>query len=562
MSYVQMLENIRPEEQKIKVEYKKSKALAKSYKLLILFSLSMILLTVLAVFLSLILNIEITKILILSLILSLPIEATLIISFIVENAKDNTENLARINTVFLKDADILDNDGNIEKIYVDGITDNLSGQGVKNLVTALLLCDDDMPIENLAEKLNINKKILLRDYIKISKKKADIKTVEYLKDGKNFVIAKGYLNKMLEKRNMIRKNEKDTVMTKRDKLQLISSGENLSKQGYDVISVSVGQSENTMVILGFVGVKISVKKTAKQQIVNLIKLGIKPIYSSNLSEDVASFIANELSIRQNKVISGEDIENFSKAELENAVVDCDVFINLKKVHRNKIEKILKTQGKIIPELEYEDLGNLLTQIISSRAMYENISKYLRFMLACKLSLQLLVVACVSFGMPPVLLPAQIVIIYIGFLILSIPLLVDNQRDNIKPKRELVIHGGMITSIIFRASGIALSALGGFVAVYSITELTTARSVSFGIMLCAMIILLFESKSEKLPIYNINILENKFMFITALIVGIAGLSILYTSSFGCVPITASKMVVSIAYLIISPVLGFTMIAIKE
>lgn len=314
--------------------------------------------------------------------------------------------------------------------------------------------------------------------------------------------------------------------------------------------------EHNLTFIGLVGMIDPPRIEAIYSVKKCINAGIKPVMITGDHKDTASAVARELGITDEKaetIITGEELDNLNDAEFERDVANYSVFARVSPRHKYRIVKVLRKTGNIVamtgdgvndsPAVKEADIGiamgisgtdvtkesssmillddnfsTIVSAVEEGRNIYENIRKFIRYMLSCNIG-EVLTMFLGSFLASPVpLLPIQI--LWVNLVTDGLPgiaLGMDSPEKGImerKPRspEEHVFSDGLLGKILFRGAIIGLGTLAVFYMEYFLFArgITHARTAAFATLVVSQLIHVFECRSEKKDIFDINLLENKYL----------------------------------------------------
>jgi Mg2+-importing ATPase len=125
-------------------------------------------------------------------------------------------------------------------------------------------------------------------------------------------------------------------------------------------------NEKDMVFLGFLAFGDQLKQTAKSTIENLKNLGVEVKILTGDNEYVSRYVAKEVGLPSEKILSGDEILKLSDEGLKKAVKEISIFYRITPEHKLKIIKALKSIGETVgflgdgvndaPALKAADVG--------------------------------------------------------------------------------------------------------------------------------------------------------------------------------------------------------------
>ncbi len=201
--------------------------------------------------------------------------------------------------------------------------------------------------------------------------------------------------------------------------------------------------EQDLIFIGLIGMIDPARPEAKGAVQAAHSAGIRPIMITGDHPLTALAIASELGITQsNHVLTGIELSNLSTDELSNAVADTSVFARVSPEHKLKIVEALQARGEIVamtgdgvndaPALKKAEIGvamgingtdvskesadmvllddnfaTIVAAIEEGRRIYDNIRKFIRYILGSNVGEILVMLVGPIIGMPLPLLPLQI-----------------------------------------------------------------------------------------------------------------------------------------------------------
>lgn len=201
--------------------------------------------------------------------------------------------------------------------------------------------------------------------------------------------------------------------------------------------------EKNLIFMGLIGMIDPPRPEVKQAVNTCKQAGIRPIMITGDHPLTARFIANELGISTNgNVITGQDLNEMSEAQLEKAVKKVSIFARVTPEHKLKIVQALQHQGHIVamtgdgvndsPALKKADIGiamgisgtdvskqasdmvllddnftTIVAAVEEGRVIYDNIRRFVKFSIAGNLGKVLVMLLTPLFGITVALLPLQL-----------------------------------------------------------------------------------------------------------------------------------------------------------
>jgi len=313
--------------------------------------------------------------------------------------------------------------------------------------------------------------------------------------------------------------------------------------------------ENNLVFLGLIGLQDPPHATAKESVEQCIMAGIKPVMITGDHPNTARAIAQELGILDScdQLITGNELEKISDEDFIKRVKQITVYARATAEHKLKIVRAWKKQQYIIamtgdgindaPALKEASVGiamgitgtavtkeaadiivldnnftSIVTGIEEGRAIYDNISKALAYLLAGNSGELMVMFVALLIGLPLPLLPIQL--LWINLITDGLPaiaLATDISEPEIlkRPPRhpqkpfmdkfffQHVVFVGFLTSLV---------TLGIFTYEYlSKGNLFEARDAAFTVLVMAELLRAFGARSYTKPIWQLGLFSNLRLF---------------------------------------------------
>lgn len=319
--------------------------------------------------------------------------------------------------------------------------------------------------------------------------------------------------------------------------------------------------EKNLVFVGLEGMMDPPKPETIHSIISCYKAGIRPVMITGDHKVTAVAVAKEIGIKlgEKAVMTGSEIESMDDRELEKKVSSVSVFARVTPRHKYRIIQALKKNPKNIvamtgdgvndaPALKEANIGiamgkggtdvakeassmvlldddfsTIVVAIREGRIIYDNIRKFLRYLLACNLGEIVAMAVAAFYGMPVPLIPIQI--LWINLVTDGLPALalsVDPPDEDImnRPPRgtkESIFSRGLGTKILMSGSLIGGSTITVFILVMYLSkgDIDKARTVAFATLIMAELIYAFESRSEYGDPWAAGLFANKHLALAVL-----------------------------------------------
>jgi Ca2+-transporting ATPase len=257
--------------------------------------------------------------------------------------------------------------------------------------------------------------------------------------------------------------------------------------------------EKDMVFLGLVGMIDPPRPEVKEAIKVCEKAGIKPVMITGDHKITAVAVARELGILKNGgVITGIELEHISDEALEKTVESIEVFARISPEHKMRIVTAFMNRGHVVamtgdgvndaPSLKKADIGvamgitgtdvskeaadmiltddnfaSIVSAVEEGRSIFENIRKYLIFLLSGNMATVFAMIIALIGGLP---LPLDAVqILFINFImdgVIAIALGVEPPEPGNMLKKPRNVKEGILTvraMMIIAAIGVMIALVG-------------------------------------------------------------------------------------------------------
>ncbi len=200
----------------------------------------------------------------------------------------------------------------------------------------------------------------------------------HLIDGKNRMIVKGAVDRLLELTEQIWTHDGIREITEADKIKIQQQNQSFSMEGLRVLAFTYREvsekhtlsmdDENHLIFLGLIAMMDPPREESKAAVAECIKAGIRPVMITGDHKITAAAIAKRIGILQDlsEACEGADIENMSDAELKDFVPKISVYARVSPEHKIRIVRAWQEKGMIVamtgdgvndaPALKQADIG--------------------------------------------------------------------------------------------------------------------------------------------------------------------------------------------------------------
>ncbi|MEK4565386.1 calcium-translocating P-type ATPase, SERCA-type [Alkalihalobacillus sp. FSL R5-0424] len=416
------------------------------------------------------------------------------------------------------------------------------------------------------------------------------------RSGKRILITKGAPDVISSRTSLILKRDRSERMSAKGKQELEEAVATMAGEALRTIAIAfrvldphemIQTAEQTEKELTFIGIQAMIdppRPEVKDSIAECREAGIRTVMITGDHKITASAIARQLNILPNGglVVDGQTLSKMSDEELVEQIDRIFVFARVSPQHKLRIVQALQANGHIVamtgdgvndaPAIKAANIGiamgitgtdvakeasslilsddNFATikeAIKEGRNIYENIRKFIRYMMASNVGEILVMLFAMILGLPLPL--AAIQILWVNLVTDGLPAMalgMDQAEGDVmkrKPRspNEGVFARGLTWKIISRGFMIGLVTLAAFWLVYQEhdADLTRAQTVAFLTLVMAQLIHVFDCRSEY-SVYHRNPFENKYLVVAVLISTLLMLAVIYIPSlqpvFHTVPIS--------------------------
>ena len=387
-------------------------------------------------------------------------------------------------------------------------------------------------------------------------------TVIMNENGKETCYMKGAPERVLEKCNSVLENGKVKPLTYQKKKQIYSYIEAMSNRALRCIAAAYKEEnlvknesvECDLIFLGVAGSMDPPRIEVKDAVLKCKMAGIKPIMITGDHKNTALAIAKSINIcnSDDQAVTGDELEKMSDSELVKKVNKIRVFARVSPNHKLRIVRAFKKNNNIVamtgdgvndaPAIKEAVIGvamgisgtdvtkeaaamvlmddnfaTIVSAVEEGRVIYDNIRKFIRSLLSCNLGEVLTMFLASLFYLPNPLTPIQI--LFVNLATDGLPAIAlgvdppdkDIMRQSPREKNEGIFARGLWEKIIVRGSLIGVCTLLSFMSGrYYGMDLATCRTITMCTLVMSQLLHVFECRSERHSIFEINIFSNIYL----------------------------------------------------
>ena len=325
-------------------------------------------------------------------------------------------------------------------------------------------------------------------------------------------------------------------------------------------SMSDEQLESNLILAGICAMIDPPREGAARSVKQCLSAGIIPVMITGDHPLTASAIARNIGLVNTKeVITGQEIDHLDDEQLYRRVIKERVLARVSPQHKNRIVQVLKSHGQVVamtgdgindaPAIKAADIGiamgisgtevtkeasamvltdddfsTIVKAVYEGRAIYDNIRKFIRYLLGCNIGEVLVMLLASVMALPLPMLPIQI--LWVNLVTDGLPAMalgVEPPEPGImqrrpRPKNESIFAHNMALTIFSRGIYIAVITIAifmiafGWSASHGQDGLELARTMAFTTLVFAQLFYVFECRSENYSPFDLGFFKNKFLIV--------------------------------------------------
>jgi Ca2+-transporting ATPase len=351
--------------------------------------------------------------------------------------------------------------------------------------------------------------------------------------------------------------------------RILKSNDEMSQQALRVLAVAYRVEEKEfedgpppelverqLIFVGLIGMIDPARPEVKSAIEIARGAGIRTIMITGDYSNTARAIAEEIGLMEpgHQVLTGNDLEKMSDAQLRDQVGTTDVFARVSPQHKVRIVDALKSNDHVVamtgdgvndaPALKRADIGvamgitgtdvaketadmvltddnyaSIVAAVEQGRVIYSNIRKFVYYLLSCNVAEIVVIFTAIMAGLPSPLTAIQL--LWLNLVTDGAPALAlgaekgdpDIMLQKPRPPKEPIINRLMQTRILIQTIAIAGVTLSAYLIGRSLYpgEHAISATMAFTTLSFSELVRAFTSRSERYPILRIGLLGNKWMF---------------------------------------------------
>ena len=331
--------------------------------------------------------------------------------------------------------------------------------------------------------------------------------------------------------------------------------------------------ENDLIFLGLMAMIDPPRKEAVYSVNTCRKAGIRPIMITGDYSLTAKAIASELGIFRSgdRIITGKDLENMTQEELDRAVMKTTIFARVSPRHKRRIVRSLQKNKQVVamtgdgvndaPALKESNIGvamgitgtdvskeaadmilmddnfsSIVAAVEEGRKIYQNIKKFIQYLLSCNLGEILTIFCAILIGLPRPLIPIQI--LWVNLVTDGLPALalgLDPAEEglmNQKPRDpdEAIFSGKMGFNIFSQGIFIGAITLIAFILGINYYSLEIGQTMAFATLSFSQLWQSLNSRSNRLSLIKLGLFTNRYLILAIIISGSLQLGVMLIPAF--------------------------------
>lgn len=412
-------------------------------------------------------------------------------------------------------------------------------------------------------------------------------TIHQTPEGKNVLFVKGAPDQIIGRCKKYKENGTIAQFTETIKKQIVKQNKELASSALRVLAIAyreitaqekerldkneklnADKMEDQLIYLGLMAMIDPPRKEAAQAVQICRKAGIRPIMITGDYSLTAQAIATQLDIYRpdDRIITGSELEKISQSELEKVVLKTTIFARVSPRHKRRIVRALQKNNQVVamtgdgvndaPALKESDIGvamgitgtdvskeaadmiltddnfsSIVSAVEEGRIIYQNIRKFIRYLLSCNLGEIITIFIAILIGLPRPLLPIQILWVNLvtdGFPALALgldPGEADLMKHPPRDPNEGIFSGKMGFNIFSQGLFIGIITLISFYYGYSQYSLVVGETMAFGTLSFSQLWQSLNSRSEQYSLLKLGIFTNRYLILAIFVSGILQLSVM-------------------------------------
>ncbi|MDP2857482.1 MAG: calcium-translocating P-type ATPase, SERCA-type [Bacillota bacterium] len=328
--------------------------------------------------------------------------------------------------------------------------------------------------------------------------------------------------------------------------------------------------EADLTFLGLLGMIDPPRPEVAPAVAKCHRAGLRVMVITGDHRNTAEAVAREAGIPGGRPpsLSGLEIDSMEDRELAASLQSVSVFARTSPKHKIRIVRALQQKGHIVamtgdgvndaPAIKEADIGvamglsgtdvsreaadmvlsddnfaTIVAAIEEGRGIYDNIRKFIRYLLSCNVGEVLVMFLASVLGLPVPLLPIQM--LWVNLVTDGLPAMAlgvdpqsrDLMSDRPRAPRESVFSRGLGLRIVERGALIGLGSLFVFIAALGREgDLVRARTMAFATLVMFQLFHVFDCRTERGSVFDAGFFGNRVLVLAVLCSVVMMLLVLY------------------------------------
>ncbi len=335
--------------------------------------------------------------------------------------------------------------------------------------------------------------------------------------------------------------------------------------------------EDELVFLGMFGMIDPPRAEVQDAVRTCRAAGIRSVMITGDHPLTARHIASQVGIDDNeRFLTGQELDGLSPADLKAAVADVSVFARVAPEHKLQLIEAFQAQGDIVsmtgdgvndaPALKKGDIGvamgitgtdvakeasdmilvddnfaTIVAAVEEGRVIYDNVRKFIKYLLSCNASEVLVMFLGPLFGLPLPLVPLQI--LWMNLVTDGLPALAlgvepaeeDVMRRPPHSSSESIFGRGMGSFVLIAGVILSLASLGGVVGLWLVSgeawklfvaETDNWQTFLFTTLVLSQLAVALCVRSESNQMFHLKLSSNPYMLLAVLVTIALQLAVVY------------------------------------
>ena len=376
-------------------------------------------------------------------------------------------------------------------------------------------------------------------------------------------VTKGAIDGLLEVSGSVWAGDTAVPLDDERRRRVAAAHDDLASKGMRVLGLAVrpleappadgelAALEEELTLVGLFGLLDPARPEVADAVARCRTAGIRPVMITGDHPLTARHIARQVGIAEGEAfVTGAELDRLSEAELREKVREVPVFARVSPEHKIRLVTSLQEQGLVVamtgdgvndaPALRKADIGvamgitgtdvskdasemvllddnfaTIVAAVEEGRKIYDNIRKFIKYLLSCNASEIAVMLLAPLFGMPLPLLPLQI--LWMNLVTDGLPALAlgvepaerDLMRRPPASSEESIFGQGLAAFVV--AMGVVMSLISLGIGLWAYRSGDPAwQTLLFTTLIFSQVILALEVRSEKTSLFQLGLLTNPLM----------------------------------------------------